>query len=60
MVNESLRTRLFNTAWDMFTEYFQENTTGLYVTATKPIFIRQNKQQPHHTQTNSAAELHSV
>jgi len=24
MVNESLRTRLFNTAWDVFTEYFEK------------------------------------
>jgi hypothetical protein len=38
----------------------QENTAGLRVTATKLIFISQNKQQLHHTQTNSTTELHSV
>jgi hypothetical protein len=38
----------------------RENTAGLRVTATKLTFVPQNKQQPHHTQTNGAIELHSV
>jgi hypothetical protein len=37
----------------------QANTAGLCVTATELIFIPQNKQL-HHSQTNVAAELHSV
>ena len=38
----------------------RENTTGWRVTATKIIFVPQNKQQTHRSQTSGATELHSA
>jgi hypothetical protein len=43
-----------------FRTTLRENTATLCVTATKLTLVLQNKQQPHHTLTNGATELHSV
>jgi len=39
---------------------FPEETAHLCLTATKLIFMPQNKQHLHQTQMNGATELHSV
>jgi len=54
------KTHLLNTVWKIFTEYFDKILRAYALYKTHLIFILQITEQPHHTQTNGAAGLHSV
>lgn len=58
--NDSLRNQRFGNVWESARSILRENNGGLRVRATKLILVLQNKQQPHHGQTNGPNELHSV
>jgi hypothetical protein len=58
-VNDSLTNQRFYNIWDSARRIFRVNTAGLRVRATK-LLVLQNKQQRHHSQTNSPNKLHSM
>jgi len=51
-VYDSPTNQSFDNVWGNARRILRENTAGLRVSATKLIFVTQNKQQPHHSQTN--------
>jgi len=59
-VNDSLTNQRFDNIWDSARRILRVNTAGLRVRATKLILVLQNKQQRHHSQTNSPNKLHSM